>query len=383
MTVDAEVSSRIGLMRIVLIAGIVFVHIPFDPDTSPYLGLYGALDWLRVFLGESLFRVGVPCLSAISGYLLFRGGGAAFNYRKTLRRKMQTIVLPFLLWNGALLLAVLVMQRYGIGIGYLPDLWPLSPAGLLDAALAAGGTPINLPLYFLRDLFVCILLSPVLAAAVRRYPAAVLIVLFTLAALPVPLGIVLRNSILFSFTTGIWLALNKADLKSLDPYALPVAGGFLLLSGILATFLLRTGPDFPDWLEISRNVMIIFGIPGFWAIAALLMRSPLGARLSRTGGLSFWIFCGHYPVLLLVWMIWNRSGPAPYPVFYAGAAALTFAALIVSNLLAKQAVPGLYRVLTGSRLAPAHEPSPQTFQQTTAALGTADLASDTNRRGDL
>lgn len=383
MTVDTDVSSRIGLMRILLIAGIVFVHIPFDPDTSPFLGLNGAFDWLRVFLGESLFRVGVPCLSAISGYLLFRSGSAAFDYRKTIRRKLQTIALPFLIWNGALLLAVLLMQRYGIGIGYLPDLASLNPAGLFDAAFAVGGNPINLPLYFLRDLFVCILLSPLLAAAIRRYPAAVLAVLFMLAVLPAPLGIVLRNSILFSFSTGIWLALNRADLKSLDPYAGPVAGGFLFLSGILAALLYWNGPDFPMWLEISRNVMIIFGIPGFWAIAALLVRTGPGLSLSRTGGLSFWIFCGHYPLLLLLWMIWNRAGAEQYPLFYSGAAVLTFAVLFLTNSLTRQAMPGLHRILTGSRTAKAEKPAAQKSLSSGARFGAAGLASETNRRGDL
>lgn len=58
--VNANISSRINLMRIVLISGIVFVHVPYDPATSPYVGTYGGIDWLRIFLGGSLFRVGVP-----------------------------------------------------------------------------------------------------------------------------------------------------------------------------------------------------------------------------------------------------------------------------------------------------------------------------------
>lgn len=60
MTVDQNLSSRINLMRILLISGIVFVHVPHDAETSPFLGLYGFFDWLRVFLGDALFRIGVP-----------------------------------------------------------------------------------------------------------------------------------------------------------------------------------------------------------------------------------------------------------------------------------------------------------------------------------
>ena len=102
VVLDANISSRINLMRILLISGIVFVHVPSDPQTSPFLGTFGILDWLRVFLGDSLFRVGVPCLSAISGYLLFRRGLDDFDYGRRSRSKARTVLAPFLIWNHRL-----------------------------------------------------------------------------------------------------------------------------------------------------------------------------------------------------------------------------------------------------------------------------------------
>ncbi len=147
-------------MRIILISGIVFVHVPHDPETSPFLGLYGFFDWVRVFLGDALFRIGVPCLSAISGYLLFRRGWNAFSYPATIKSKTKTVLLPFLLWNGGLFIAVMLLQRAGIGVGYFPDLWNASPREMLSHGVAVEELPVNVPLYFLRDLFVCILLSP-------------------------------------------------------------------------------------------------------------------------------------------------------------------------------------------------------------------------------
>ena len=86
-------------MRIVLISGIVSVHMPFDTYTSPFKGAYGFFDWLRAFLRDSLFRVGVPCLSAISGYLLFPHGTASPDDAKIIRRKTKTVILPSLVWN--------------------------------------------------------------------------------------------------------------------------------------------------------------------------------------------------------------------------------------------------------------------------------------------
>ncbi len=350
MTFDQNLSSRINLMRIILISGIVFVHVPHNPETSPFLGVYGFFDWLRVFLGDALFRIGVPCLSAISGYLLFRKGMQAFDYLATVKSKARTVLLPFLLWNGALVAAVLLLQRFGVGVGYFPDLWNATPREMMSHGAAVEEFPLNVPLYFLRDLFVCILLSPILAFLVRRYAWATLGVLLVVTAWPeVTLFIVQKKSILFSFTLGIALALYKIDLKALDAHAVKITAAVLGASAILATALYFTGPDFPFELELLRNLLAVFGAMGLWASSSLLIRSKAGKRLSETGSLSFWIFCAHYPLLVMMWMVWNRGGPDFYPAFYLGAVALAFIILVISNAQVRSKLPKLYAVLTGSR----------------------------------
>jgi len=350
VTFDQNLSSRINLMRIILISGIVFVHVPHNPETSPFLGVYGFFDWLRVFLGDALFRIGVPCLSAISGYLLFRKGMQAFDYLATVKSKARTVLLPFLLWNGALVAAVLLLQRFGVGVGYFPDLWNATPREMMSHGAAVEEFPLNVPLYFLRDLFVCILLSPILAFLVRRYALATLGVLLVITAWPeVTLFIVQKKSILFSFTLGIALALYKIDLKALDAHAVKITAAVLGASAILATALYFTGPDFPFELELLRNLLAVFGAMGLWASSSLLIRSKAGKRLSETGSLSFWIFCAHYPLLVMMWMVWNRGGPDFYPAFYLGAVALSFIILVISNAQVRSKLPKLYAVLTGSR----------------------------------
>lgn len=337
-------------MRIILISGIVFVHVPHNPETSPFLGLYGFFDWLRVFLGDALFRIGVPCLSAISGYLLFRKGFAAFDYTATIKSKTKTVLLPFLLWNGALFLAVLLIQRVGLGVGYFPDLWNASPREIISHGAAVEELPVNVPLYFLRDLFVCILLSPILALLVRRFALPTLAVLLLVTAIPdLTLMIVQKKSILFSFTLGIALALHKVDLKTLDPYAGKLTVATLVAAAMLATGLYFTGPEFTFELNLLRNLLAVFGAIGFWVASSLLVKSKLGQRLAQTGSLSFWIFCAHYPLLVLMWMVWNKGGPDFYPAFYIGAVLLTFAILIVTNAQVRAKLPSLYAVLTGSR----------------------------------
>ena len=67
VNVTANVSSRINRMRIVLIPGTMFVHIPFDTGSSPFNGAYGLFDWFRIFLRDSLFGFRLLRPSAISG----------------------------------------------------------------------------------------------------------------------------------------------------------------------------------------------------------------------------------------------------------------------------------------------------------------------------
>jgi succinoglycan biosynthesis protein ExoH len=352
VNVTANVSSRINLMRIVLISGIVFVHIPFDPQTSPFNGDYGLFDWLRAFLRDSLFRVGVPCLSVISGYLLFRNGTAPQSYAKTIGRKTKTVILPFLLWNSAFFLLILLLQHYGIADGYMPDLSEATPHTATSLLFAVDGEPINLPLYFLRDLFVCILLSPVLAFLIRRAPLPTLVLLLLLAAWPVSIGIVLRNSILFSFSFGIYLSLHRVDVTIMDRYAALIGPAFVALAALLATAAYMTGPGLPLWLEVCRNLMVLVGIPGFWALSAIFIRSRIGRGLAGTGSLSFWVFCAHYPLLFCLWVLWKHSGSDAYPIFYLLAAALALLLLPLTNGMARYALPSFHNLLTGSRTRP-------------------------------
>jgi len=350
LVIDANISSRINLMRILLISGIVFVHVPFDPQTSPFLGANGFVDWVRVFLGDSLFRVGVPCLSAISGYLMFRRGLDAFDYGKTIRSKARTVLLPFLIWNLSFLALVLLGQKGGIGFGYLPDAINAAPRDLATLTFAIEGLPINVPLYFLRDLLLCILLAPVLGILIKRYPLTMLALFFAYAVLPIPSGIFLKKSILFGFSCGIYASLHQINIRTLDRHAALISTLFLTAAVMLATALYWTGPDYPVWIDMLRSLTAICGIVGSWAISAILIRSRLGERLSGSEGLSFWIFCAHYPLLIAFWMLWNRTAhPGLYPLFYFATPILALLILVASHTVAKRLVPKLHAVLTGSR----------------------------------
>jgi hypothetical protein len=141
-----EISRRIEILRILLICGIVVLH---TPPTWPLEALPPeARIWpgaVKLFFDYGPFRAGVPTLSLISGYLLFlRPYG---SYWGLVRRKLVTLVVPFLLWNG-----IVVCLH---GLRGQNDLIGLDPKS--GDALAAWSdfldNPPDYPTYFLVDLF--------------------------------------------------------------------------------------------------------------------------------------------------------------------------------------------------------------------------------------
>ncbi|WP_088348008.1 MULTISPECIES: acyltransferase [Rhodomicrobium] len=346
----AGVSARIEIMRIVLILGVVVIHIPFDTAASPYAGHRDLWTPLHLLLRDVVFRAGVPCLGAISGYLVFRKGHR-IDYGGLLRSKARTILVPFLIWNFGLYALVLAGESIGVGEGHFPNLAAAPAPVTLDLLFAIEHAPVNLPLYFLRDLMVCCLLAPVIGLLVERAPWPTLAALFLISVLGLRTYVLLRPDILFSFALGAALAIHRIDPIRLDPHAPKLLAAFLLGSLALATWMLVWPQEHHALLMSAVKLLSAFGILGAWAAGALIAASPFGATMAEAGRFSFWIFCAHYPVLVAEWMVWEKLelGPAFYPLFFVLAFAVTFAGLRASYLAFSVACPDLLRVLTGNR----------------------------------
>jgi succinoglycan biosynthesis protein ExoH len=342
------VFERINSLRLLLILGIMVIHIPFDDSTAPY-GTNSFINWLRIVLGDLMFQAGVPCFSAISGFLLFRNGPDV-DFRKMLRSKWRSIVVPFLIWNLGFYACVYVAQAHGAGYGYLTDLHTAGPAVQANMLFAAAGKPINLPLYFLRDLFVCMLISPLIAKAVLRAPAFTLVVLFALSQLCGNLGLLLRADVLFAFALGAAVALRGWDAKALDRFNWIILPVFVAAASGIAVQVMQKLPESEALLGPERKLLLIIGMVAFWTGGALITGPRLKEKLAAGSRYSFWLYCAHCPVFIVLWMVWNRFlVHHNYLWFYAGAYLITVAALIAVYTIGYRIAPKLILMLSGGR----------------------------------
>ena len=361
------------MVRVLCIGFMIFVHVPDNAisptgDGATSVPLYSLL--FQGFLVEGVGRASAALLSLVSGLLtavaLSRGSSSALY-----RRRFRSIIVPMVIWSSATvaLYALLSLVR--------PTFLHLDGHGPWEAALFYLNTVIFLTeqsplsptmhLGFLRDLFVCILLSPVLLMALRRAAPLLFAALTMLYLLDLESAIILRPLVLFAFTIGLCLALRGTRLDGVDAHwpwwvALSVLATLLVMASsdervagsVASAWLTHHGVDLRESLlyPLSR----LFGALAIWSLAAKLVGSGWDRRLARLSPYVFVAFCSHNLALALLWeglvrpLIGSTLGVA-YVLWFALApfVAMFCAALIVETLA--RLVPPLAALLTGGRVA--------------------------------
>ena len=345
-------SAAIGIARIVCILGIVYVHAwtGMGGDRLREMGRtwQGELRWaVSALFGLSA----VPLLSIISGWLvapsLARRPLAAFY-----RGKARTILLPMLIWN-ALALAIVS------GAAWLGWLYAPQPVGWGWAAneLTALARPndINVQMPFLRDLFVCMLLSPLLARAPGRLLALVIALALAWSIAGTALYVLLRPAILLFFCIGILARRHDwARRVASRPLWLTGAGYALLAALEMALQVGDAAIDRPHLLAAIDLTMRLATAAFAWSLAWRLAATRAGKALLRLEPYAFLLFCDQ---LILIWIggpaIGALTGPlgAPlYPLYLMLQPVLVLGGTLVVGRLLTALSPDLAALLSGGRL---------------------------------
>ena len=136
---------------------------------------WDSYEILKIAMSQTLVKVAMPTFFVMSGYLFF-ANVEQFNkeiYQQKLWRRIKTLLIPYIIWN---LLMAAKLKMFSLSI-----FW----------------TPANMPLWFLRDLMIVSLLTPIIYIGVRK------------------LGYWLFVLLLPIYLTGIW-----AIQPGLNPYAI-------------------------------------------------------------------------------------------------------------------------------------------------------------------
>ena len=325
--VTTERSKRIEMLRTIAILGVVVLHVPPLETDVAVRHSYSSefLFQIKYLLSAAIFMASVPTLSVISGYLLFSTYNES-RYLQTVIKKARTLVIPLILWNLPLLAILYAARIEGWPVyrdaGDLASLWDA-----VNLTVGITAPPLNFPLHFLLDIFICIVLSPVFSFFIRRAPFLGLAICVAILFADRENAVLVRGDIFASYYLGGLVAYKRWTLEAIDRYWWAFGGVFLALCiGYTAVEAAHgyAGGAFHDY---GRQVLRIAGPFAFWGVSAYLAGVSWSDGVARFARYSFFIFCAHAPILKLLWMVYRAAGgtvESPlYWLFYGAAAPAT------------------------------------------------------------
>lgn len=332
------VSERIAILRYVMIVGIVILHTPpYVPIAEVGSGLF---DQIKAFFQNAAFRASVPVLTVISGYLLFRAG-IDRDWRKLANKKVRTLLIPFLVFNLGLLGAAYAGQRW-LGISSSYQLIPFDSETWLNAAFGLTALPINYPLNFLRDLLALMLLAPLIGVLLRKAPWIGLAAVSFFFLNNFDGVFVLRDIMPIMFYVGGLAALRHWDLSALDRQAALCLGVFVAVCIAVIYFQIAN----TNYFRLAAPLLI-------WPAASLLNGTRAGKWLASQSKYSFFIFVAHAPLLLVMSMMYERTGqPVPYVIYWICTPVIVVALLTTIYRWALRHVPALCSLALGAKVSP-------------------------------
>lgn len=361
------IRDRIELLRFVLVAGLVMLHYGPLPgsDLSPFRGWHPGANPVATFANAFVlffFLSAVPLLSAISGWLFFKNfTPSASFYLGRLRARSRSILLPMALWNvlvlGGFLVAGLLVTDGRVLSIIAYDVTSLSLKDVINAVFGVTQHPVNFQFWFLRDLFLTILLAPVLGLALRHAPVAGAVFLGVVWLAGFDLWIFFRTDVLFFFYMGGLLQVRKVPVA----YPAPKLGFALLAVFILLVAARTVGPAFiPEssgagvlLFDYGSRLMRAVGVISLWLVAPVVTSTPVGQALARFGAVAFFLHAFHWPVNQFVKhglaTLLPPQGDGAMLANYAVTGLLTVLLAILAARVLGQLWPTLYDVLSGGR----------------------------------
>lgn len=359
MTNDELQSKTISYLRFPLTLGIIFIHFDLIEHVFTYQGVQYGLNppswfvFLINFFSEVLPQIGVPLFFIISGYLFFYRGEFDGNvYKQKLLKRARTLLVPYLLWN---ILAAILHDAYILFSGADQTLILFSPLRIFFDANGTGFPyPINLPMWYVRDLMVMVVLSPVVFWFVKRMRSWIVILLGIVYYLYQPLlapdaswGVLLSQAAFF-FTWGAYYAIQGENfVGQLRRY--PYAPLLYLPVAIVDAFTRGTIGN----LYIHQVGVVLGVIAAVVIVVRLLERGRVHVNPMLAGS-SFFVYALHTSVLFevsKVVFIFFCLGDNIWSILflYVATPILTAALCVALYVLLKRYVPSLCNLLTGGR----------------------------------
>lgn len=342
MESNKALERTISAIRFPLLFGVVLIHtsVRCNVADAPVYSFFHKL------ISELMVAPCVPAFFFISGFLFFYNVVSYDKkvYLNKLKRRFWTLLIPYLFWN------LLVIGYYLVGHLCLPSVISDDNYNIADYSFTEilglfwdypRGFPICYQFWYLRDLIVICVLSPIVYLLIKYLSKYVILLLLTLFVCFDKYGM-LGSCLLFAMGSyfSIWRIDLIAIVKRFRCFLFPL----FVLSLLLVLFVKDIG-----W---THRIMIIFGIGSFLSFAAMYVdRFDFKSTLFDKS--TFFIYGFHgFPIVLLSTTILPRifwQSDAMCLLQYALTPVIIITISVSLYVLLNKLCPRFLAVITGGR----------------------------------
>lgn len=379
ITHDELLSKTISYLRFPLTVGVVFIHF----DLSKGLDIAGATyglnnpDWYYFIINlisGTLATIGVPLFFLISGFLFFyRRDFDETVYKQKLKSRFMTLFIPYVLWNMIAIVWQLKCFLPGVSAFYPPVEMQITPVrvfntffcnqiGIFVTAQNTGWgwgiIPIDVPLWYVRDLMVMVILSPIIHWLTKKTRFIFVVIsgllwfftpIFLSKESPIEIYLNMLITTSFFFSLGAYYSIYKENFVirfrhlKYSPY---------IYACIAVADVLTKRMDYNSYIH---KVGILLGIVSIVLIASWLLENRKVKVSTTLTNSCFFIFALHFMIITnigkmaFILMHIPNNNPVAMLALYFGTTLVTVLLCLGLYVLLKRFMPKTCCLLTGGR----------------------------------
>lgn len=365
-------------LRFPLAVMVVYLH-NFNLVNKPYL----ITNWedingmdifniVRVYGSLLVTNIAVPLFFVISGFLFFKNFDK-WNWRlylEKLKRRFYTLLIPYLTWiTIAIIIAISLKcmsliihhedlsqlwiwscDKFGLSSYWNSEIWNSDRLNWLGYAVPSY-SPYLVPMWFIRDLILMVVLSPIIYICITWGGKLFMEILFlSYISLVWPYFPGFDIESVFYFTLGGWLVINNVDLFPPRRYKLVISSFALLLSVVLIYYY----GHITFWGNKIYPFFILSGVMAIFFISSNLVNSSSKQVISTffigLKDTSFFIFAFHTIILGYVNLLLKKMLPdhyISYILIYVFSPLVIVTICVIIYKAIKSASPMLSKILSG------------------------------------
>ncbi len=361
---DTLLSKTISYLRFPLIVGIVFIHsnilIVNIQGTVIRYDRWPIVVFVINLLSSVFADICVPLFFFVSGFLFFYNSDFSKSvYVSKIKKRVNTLFVPYLIWNFIAFIILLIqvhprivrffplLNDYRVDItSFLSSFWITN----LPISMSGPANPINTPLWFIRDLMMLVMLSPIIWWLIKHFKLGTIFILGIIwfFSLGERIGFPgLCHQSIFFFPLGGYFGVNRLNFVELirELFWVP----FLYFCIAIADAVSKN----ESYNATLHNVGVLLGMVSVVYLVSLLLRKEKIQVDDFLIGASFFVYALHNLLLgkltKIVILYIRPESPILVLLVYFMMPTIVISLCLVLYKLLNRLSPRISSVLTGGR----------------------------------